>query len=123
MAIPIFIQGHCFHVDLHDLDTTGADVVFGISWMKSLGRVLTNYSTMTVEFLHNGIHTIQHTENLFKTKPPNGKRMKKLLENSSITSMCQFQLFTPFETTSSTSLPSSIVDLLKQLESVFQELT
>ena len=37
-GIPIMIQGVSFLVDLHHLDISRADMVFGISWMKGLEK-------------------------------------------------------------------------------------
>ena len=38
------IQHQSFSVDLYHLDIFGADMVFGMAWLKSLGRVLIDYN-------------------------------------------------------------------------------
>ena len=48
------IQGHTFTLDLHVLPICGADVVLGVHWLKSLGPILTDYSTLTMKFVHQG---------------------------------------------------------------------
>lgn len=55
-AIPIVIQGISFVVDLHHLDIVGADMVFGVAWMRSVGRILIDYDRLTIEFILQGQH-------------------------------------------------------------------
>ncbi|GAU49705.1 hypothetical protein TSUD_182030 [Trifolium subterraneum] len=52
--IPIHIQNQVFTVDLHVLPLSGADVVFGVQWMKSLGPILTDYNDLTMKFIQAG---------------------------------------------------------------------
>ena len=99
------IQGVSFLVDLHHLDISGVDMVFGISWMKGLGRVLTNYNNLIMEFLYEGKHTILFAENLLRTEPLNGKYMRKLLDSSNIASLCQFQLVSDTDKESCSTIP------------------
>ena len=40
--------------DLHVLTIVGLDVVLGSAWLKSVGRELTNYGSMTMEFKFGG---------------------------------------------------------------------
>ena len=105
LGVPIMIQGVLFLVDLHHLEISGANVVFGVSWMKGLGRVLTDYNKLTIEFLYEGKHTILFAEKLLKTAPLNGKYMRKLLDSSNISSLCQFQLVFDIDQTSSSTIP------------------
>lgn len=53
-AITIDIQSSKFIVDLHVLPIFSANVVLGIPWLKSLGHVLTDYNTLTMQFIHEG---------------------------------------------------------------------
>ncbi|XP_038979199.1 uncharacterized protein LOC120109538 [Phoenix dactylifera] len=48
------IQGVRVKADLHVLQLVGLDVVLGNAWLKGLGKVLTDYSTMTMEFKLGG---------------------------------------------------------------------
>ena len=38
-------------IDLYVLPLTGHDVVLGIAWLRTVGRVITNYSRMTMKFV------------------------------------------------------------------------
>lgn len=49
-AVPLLIQGCSLVMDLYLLSFYGADVVFGVAWLETLGPVLTNYKTRQFEF-------------------------------------------------------------------------
>lgn len=53
-AISIDIQTITCAVDLYVLPIVGADIVFGVQWLKSLGPVLTDYNTMCMKFFYGG---------------------------------------------------------------------
>ncbi|XP_047979104.1 uncharacterized protein LOC125221023 [Salvia hispanica] len=44
------LQGHIFHVDLHILAFHGPDIILGMEWLESLGRVTHDYVARTMEF-------------------------------------------------------------------------
>ena len=48
------VQGVRIVVNLHVLTIAGLDVVLGNAWLKSIGRVLTDFDTMTMEFKLDG---------------------------------------------------------------------
>ena len=48
--VKINVQGVKIVTDLHVLIIVGLDVVLGSAWLKSVGRVLTDYGSMTMEF-------------------------------------------------------------------------
>ena len=49
-AISIIIQGHQFVVDLYVIALGGADIIFGVEWLKTLGPITTDYSVLTMFF-------------------------------------------------------------------------
>lgn len=51
--VPISIHDTVFVVDLHVLPISGANVVLGVQWLKSLGPVLTDYNTLAMQFFYN----------------------------------------------------------------------
>lgn len=53
-AISISIQATEFWVDLYILPISGANVVLGVQWLKSLGLVLTDYNTLAMKFFYEG---------------------------------------------------------------------
>lgn len=51
--VTMLIQNNSFQLDLYPLDLRGADIVLGAQWLKQLGPVLMNYTTLTMTFFHN----------------------------------------------------------------------
>ena len=49
--IEVTIQQHAFVIDFHVLPICGADLVLGVQWLKTLGPVLTDYTTLTMKFM------------------------------------------------------------------------
>ena len=49
----LLLGGHEVVVDLFLLPISGAEVVLGASWLKSLGEIYRNYDNHTMEFTHN----------------------------------------------------------------------
>ena len=62
--VEIVVQGMTFVADLYHLDLVGADLVFGVAWMRSLGRVLTDFEQLTIEFVLDEAHTTLLAEQL-----------------------------------------------------------
>ncbi|VFQ73826.1 unnamed protein product [Cuscuta campestris] len=44
------LQGNVFLVDLYILEIHGTDVVLGVQWLQTLGRICHDYAKMTMEF-------------------------------------------------------------------------
>ncbi|VFQ84422.1 unnamed protein product [Cuscuta campestris] len=51
---PLLLQGVLFEVDLYLLEIHGPDVVLGVQWLQTLGKVSHDYANMTMEFCWNG---------------------------------------------------------------------
>ncbi|XP_047979109.1 uncharacterized protein LOC125221028 [Salvia hispanica] len=50
-ATRLSLQGIPFSIDLHILPIHGPDVILGMEWLESLGRVTTDFSTKSIEFV------------------------------------------------------------------------
>lgn len=50
----IQVQEHKLTVDFHVLPLCGADLVLGVQWLKLLGPILTDYTDLTMKFMHQG---------------------------------------------------------------------
>lgn len=48
------VQGTLICVDLFLLPMDGTKVVLGIQWLKTLGKITTDYSELSMEFLYEG---------------------------------------------------------------------
>ncbi|VFQ77184.1 unnamed protein product [Cuscuta campestris] len=51
---PLCLQGHRFDVDLYILEIHGPDIVLGVQWLQTLGKVSHDYSQLTMEFTWKG---------------------------------------------------------------------
>jgi len=54
-AISLSLQNHAFSFTLHLLPISGADVVLGVVWLKQLGPVVIDYTTLSMKFHHLGL--------------------------------------------------------------------
>ena len=52
--VEVTIQQHAFVIDFHVLPICGADLVLGVQWLKTLGPVLTDYTTLMMKFIAAG---------------------------------------------------------------------
>ena len=52
--VTIVLQGNSFSLDLYLLPIEGPEVVLGIQWLQSLGRVCHDYKALTMEFSWKG---------------------------------------------------------------------
>ncbi|XP_021986733.1 uncharacterized protein LOC110883233 [Helianthus annuus] len=57
-TVELVIQGHPIVVDFYVLPLQGCDMVLGVSWLATLGPVITDYSTSVFEFSLNGKQVI-----------------------------------------------------------------
>lgn len=48
------VQGTTFKVDLHILPIHGPDIVLGMDWLESLGKVTADFAGKTLEFMQGG---------------------------------------------------------------------
>ena len=53
-GVPIKLQSNSFEVDLYVMPLSGADVVLGVQWLKTLGPILTDYDNLTMKFISDG---------------------------------------------------------------------
>ncbi|VFQ60773.1 unnamed protein product [Cuscuta campestris] len=50
----VSLQGHEFLIDLYLLEIHGTDMVLGVQWLQTLGKVSHDYAQMTMEFVWQG---------------------------------------------------------------------
>ena len=49
--VEVTIQQHPFVIDFHVLPICGADLVLGVQWLKTLGPMLMDNTTLTMKFM------------------------------------------------------------------------
>ena len=119
-AVSIVIQGIHFIIDLHVLPLCGANVVLGVQWLWSLGPILTDYTTLSMKFMHEG-RTIElkgdDTSALQPLSVPQARHLVQTYDPSA----CYLLSVTSLETPSNTSTyPPDIQSLLTKFASLFQ---
>ena len=60
LVVPMEIQGYKFRTNMYPIDLQGSDVVLGIQWLQNLGRVLHDWSKLSMEFLVDGYTFVIH---------------------------------------------------------------
>ena len=117
------IEDHVFTVDFHALPICKADVVLGVQWLKSLGHVLTDYTTLTIKFIYPGklIELAgERDKNIEQISP---SQLRHLVHTGNTSSYFHIQL-EPHTTTSLplTSQIPEINNLLTKYAPLFQPL-
>jgi len=118
--VSIVIQGIHFIIDLHVLPLCDANVVLGVQWLWSLGPILTDYTTLSMKFMHEG-RTIElkgdDTSALQPLSVPQARHLVQTYDPSA----CFLLSVTSLETPSNTSTyPPDIQSLLTKFASLFQ---
>ena len=123
-GVSVHIQKHDFRVDFHVLPIRGADVVLGMQWLKSLGPVLTDYTTLTMKFIYDGklIELIGDRDMTLDQISPS--QLHCLVDTGNTSSYFHIQM----DPHTTTSLPlfhpiPTIQTLLTKCPSLFQPLT
>ena len=52
--VPMEIQGYKFHTSMYPLELQGSDMVLGVQWLQSLGRVIHDWKNLTMKFTMDG---------------------------------------------------------------------
>ena len=123
LDVPVNIQDHAFTVDFHVLPICGADVVLGVQWLKSLGHVLTDYTSLTMKFIYAGKLielTGERNKNMEQISP---SQLRRLMHTGNTSSYFHIQL-EPHTTTflPLTSQIPEINNLLTKYAPFFQPL-
>ena len=66
---------------MYPLDLQGSDVVLGMQWLQSLGKVLHNWSNLTVELWNEDKKFVLHRDNTGKVTHDSIQSIQKLLAN------------------------------------------
>ncbi|KAL1534405.1 hypothetical protein AAHA92_30586 [Salvia divinorum] len=97
---PLIMQGTSFVIDLHILSIHGPDVILGMEWLESLGRVTTDYVAKSMEFFRGD-------ELVVLTGSP--QRPKQISLNSLTSFLTRASLFELYEVVHTTPDPEPIL--------------
>lgn len=93
--IPLQLDSHKFLVDIFVLPLSGAELVLGVQWLKTLGPILTDYEALTMKFVKEG----QRVQLLGRKKPSplesSLHQLKRLTDTRTLNTYLNVQLVSP----------------------------
>ena len=119
----IQIQSHTFTMMLRILPLSGADVILGVEWLRTLGLVVTHYTSFAMNFTHlsQPIHLRAdvHTE----PSPASAQQIRRMIHTHSTLALFHLSLL-PTPQPEPPVCPIhpifAIEDLILQFHSIFQ---
>lgn len=115
--ILVHIQGHTFSINFHVLVLCGFDVVLGFQWLKSLGPILTDYNTLTMQF--------RYEDRVVELTPVTPRLLRRMTQSGTASTFFHLRIEPP--STQKTSSPNSphhqspaISSLIAQFHNLFQ---
>ena len=66
---------------MYPIDLQGLDVVLGIQWLQNLGRVLHDWSKLSMEFSVNGHTFVIHGDEMGKVIPKSARSIARFASN------------------------------------------
>lgn len=111
-----------FVVDLHVLPISGTNIVLRVEWLKSLGPVLTDYNTLTMQFFHQGRLVELKGDNDANLRLLSSPQFRRLYRRQGDDVCFQITMLQPETTTTdTTSLPRELQSMLLKYDSLFQQ--
>ena len=80
-AVPVEIQGFQFRTNMYPLDLQGSDLLLGMQWLQGLGKVLHDWSNLTMEFWSKYKKYVLQGEKIGKMTNGSIQSIQKLLAN------------------------------------------
>ncbi|KAJ0810360.1 putative nucleotidyltransferase, Ribonuclease H [Helianthus annuus] len=117
--VELFIQSQVILVDFYVLPLQGWDMVLGVSWLSTLGPVITNYATSTFEFnlAGNKVLWTGDTKPVVNSIEFNG--LKHLARADSVGALFHLSLL-PSNCPTEPTYPADLSALLDEFPAVFQ---
>ncbi|MCI35326.1 retrotransposon protein, partial [Trifolium medium] len=120
--VQIHIQSHIFVVDVHVLPLSGADIVLGVQWMKSLGPIMTDYNDLTMKFIQQGKIVELRGNRDGGLHLMTASQVRRLLHTDGVSALFHIQVIDP-EPPSTQMVESRLQSLLHRYDSLFQSPT
>ena len=119
----IQVQEHTFTITFHVLPLCGVDVVLGVEWLKTLGPVLTDYTSLSMKFITEGKLVELQGEREQVGEPGAPSQLRRLLRTNPSSTF--FHIRIEANTQTATTPPNSpeISALLTKYSCLFQPLT
>ncbi|KAM0057208.1 putative nucleotidyltransferase, Ribonuclease H [Helianthus debilis subsp. tardiflorus] len=117
--VELVIQGSSVLIDFFVLPLQGWDMVLGVSWLSTLGPVVTNYATALFEFQLGATRVTWKGEPSTTADPIQFHGLKKLAHSNAIAHYFHLQLL-PSQVDSMATVPTDIQQLLSEFSQVFR---
>ncbi|KAD6453982.1 hypothetical protein E3N88_08688 [Mikania micrantha] len=117
--VPLVIQQHTIIVDFYVLPLQGWDIVLGVSWLSTLGPVITDYSTSRFEFTQDGKNITWQGDTLATLQPIQFNGLRRLAQTDSIDELFHLALASP-DLPVPSDCPADLQAILTKLDMVFQ---
>jgi len=126
--VSISIQGHQFIVDLFGLSLSGVDIVLGVQWLRDLGPVTTDYTSLSMSFTHLG-HPVHLVANM-PVNPPSASthQLKRMLQTQAVLALFHLgpapsssQIASPNLVSDNLPTPLALSTLLAKFHQLFSE--
>ncbi|XP_006577454.1 uncharacterized protein [Glycine max] len=118
------IQGHMFTVTLRVLPLSGAEVVLGVEWLRTLGPVITNYASFTMHFSYLGESINLHADVQADSDPASATQIKRIIYTNSTSGLFHLSLLS-MDATATPPYPfhsiPAINKLLLKYQALFQQ--
>ena len=96
--VPLLLQGHFFSVDLYQFPIGGADIVLGVQWLKLIGPVTIDYTSLTMCFTYLGQPITLNVDVPLCPSPASTQQLKRIAQTLGIAALYQLT-HTPTRTT------------------------
>jgi hypothetical protein len=124
-SIPLTLQQEKFNVDFYTLPLCGADVVLGVPWLRSIGPVLMDYTSLSLSYNHNNKRITLSGNLPTKPNPISAHQLKRCVQTNAATELFHIQALPPhqhLDPPSPISHPNpQINNLLFRFPHLFQE--
>ena len=90
--VPLLLGTHKFSVDLFCLPISGAELVLGVQWLKTLGPVLTDYNQLTMSFTFEGERVLLTGQPRPAPDEANLNQLQRMIATDAIASIFQLNL-------------------------------
>ncbi|GAU26773.1 hypothetical protein TSUD_317710 [Trifolium subterraneum] len=118
--VALTLQSHPFTVDFYVLPLSGADIILGAPWLKSLGPVIMDYSSLTLSFTYHDTPITLTADAPNNPTSISAHQLKRCIQTQSASELFHIQVITPTHTPTTTAQPPSpIHKLTRQYSHLF----
>ncbi|PKA61698.1 putative mitochondrial protein [Apostasia shenzhenica] len=117
------VQGHIFKADMMILPLGSYDVVLGVQWLATLGPVSWDFLKLQMSFQYLGQHVVLKGVRKQYVRITNGRKVSKVMQNSSMVLHVQLQSITTEQklSTEGTCTQAKIIELVDKFKDIFTE--